>query len=160
MKNRIAKYFGLPVLGVVLILGIAYVFRTDPIMMISGKRLSGEEFAYPENWLFTNAYQTIKVETNTENPHSVTTLCFIRDGKLIIPAQEGHTKKWPQNVLEDSRVRIKVGDKIYPVRLTLVEKDAKIKEMGPFIAIKFPDRAPPKPGEGPKNIWLFEVSSR
>ena len=53
-----------------------------------------------------------------------------------------------------------VGDNIYPARLTLVEKDAKIKEIGPFIAIKFPDRAPPKPGEGPKNIWLFEVSPR
>ena len=160
MKNWIAKYIGLPVLALVLILGMAYAFRTDPIMMLSGKSLSGEELAYPEDWLFTNEYPTIKVETNPENPHSVTTLCFIREGTLIIPAQEGHTKKWPQYVLEDNRVRIKVGDNIYPARLTLVEKDAKIKEMGPFIAIKFPDRAPPKPGEGPKNIWLFEVSPR
>ena len=160
MKNWIAKYIGLPALALVLIAGITYAFRTDPIMMLSGKRLSGEEIAYPEDWLFTNEYPTIKVETNPENPHSVTTLCFIREGTLIIPAQEGHTKKWPQYVLEDNRVRIKVGDNIYPARLSLVEKDAKIKEIGPFIAIKFPDRAPPKPGEGPKNIWLFEISPR
>ena len=160
MKNWIAKYIGLPVLALVLILGMAYAFRTDPIMMLSGKSLSGEELAYPEDWLFTNEYPTIKVETNPENPHSVTTLCFIREGTLIIPAQEGHTKKWPQYVLEDNRVRIKVGDNIYPARLSLVEKDAKIKEIGPFIAIKFPDRTPPKPSEEPKNIWLFEVSRR
>ena len=160
MKNKLAKYIGLPVLAVTFILGIAYFFRTDPIMMISGKVLSGEEVAYPNDWLFTNEYKTVKVETNPENPHSVTTLCFIRDGKLIIPAQEGHTKKWPQYVLKDNRVRIKVGNYIYPVRLQLTEKDANIRELGQFIAMKFPDREPPKPGEGPKNIWLFEVSSR
>ena len=160
MKNRLVKYIGLPVLALVLILGIAYVFRTDPIMMISGKSLSGEEVAYPNDWLFTNEYKTVKVETNPENPHSVTTLCFVREGKLIIPAQEGHTKKWPQYVLEDNRVRIKVGDRIYPVSLSLIEKDAKIREIGQFIAMKFPDREPPEPGEGPKNIWLFEVSPR
>jgi hypothetical protein len=85
-------------------------------MMISGKHLSGDEFVYPEDWLFTNEFQTIKVETNPENPHSVTTLCFVREGKLIIPAQEGHTKQWPQYALEDNRARIKVGDHIYPVR--------------------------------------------
>ena len=160
MKNRIIKYILLPFLAVVLILGLAYIFRTDPIMMISGKSLSGDELVYPENWLFTNEYQTIKVETNPENPHSVTTLCFVREGKLIIPAQEGHTKQWPQYALEDNRARIKVGDHIYPVRLTLVEKDAKINEIGQFLAIKFPDRTPPEPGEEPKNIWLFEVSQR
>ena len=160
MKNRLVKYILLPVLAVVLILGLAYIFRTDPIMMISGKRLSGDELVYPEDWLFTNDYQTIKVETNAENPHSVTTLCFVREGKLIIPAQEGHTKQWPQYALEDNQARIKVGDHIYPVRLSLVEKDAKIKEIGQLLAIKFPDRAPPEPGEEPKNIWLFEVSQR
>jgi len=67
MKNRLVKYILLPVLAVVLILGLAYIFRTDPIMMISGKRLSGDELVYPEDWLFTNDYQTIKVETNPEN---------------------------------------------------------------------------------------------
>ena len=108
MKNRLVKYILLPVLAVVLILGLAYIFRTDPIMMISGKRLSGDELVYPEDWLFTNDYQTIKVETNPENPHSVTTLCFVREGKLIIPAQEGHTKQWPQYALEDNRARIKL----------------------------------------------------
>ena len=160
MKNRLVKYIGLPSLVLVFILSTAYIFRTDPVMMISGKHLSGEEFTYPENWLFTNEYQTIKLETNPRNPHSVTTVCFIRDGKLIIPSQEGHTKKWTQYVLEDNRVRIKVGNNIYSVRLSLIEKDANIKEIGQYLAIKFPNRTPPKPDEGPKNIWLFEVSPR
>ena len=63
--------------------------------MVSGKELSGHELPYPENWEFTNKFQTIKVETNPLDPHSVTTLCFIREGRLIIPSQDGHTKIWP-----------------------------------------------------------------
>ena len=39
-----------------------------------------------------------------------------------------------------------------------MDKDAEISDLRPFIAIKFPNRPPPEPGEGPKDIWLFEVS--
>ena len=134
---KILRYVSLSILIVILFLSIAYSFRTDPIMMISGKKLSGMELPYPESWEFTNAYPTIKVETNPEDPHSVTTLCFIREGKLIIPSQDGNTKVWPKYVLKNNHVRIKVGDKVYPVRLTLLEKDAKITEFGPFLTVKF-----------------------
>tara|TARA_B100001013_G_scaffold318963_1_gene227582 strand:- start:524 stop:1015 length:492 start_codon:yes stop_codon:yes gene_type:complete len=157
---KIIKYASLFFLIFILFLATAYFFRTDPIMMIAGKKLSGQELPYPENWEFTNQHRTIKVETDPVNPHSVTTLCLVREGKLIIPAQEGHTKIWPQNVLKDNRVRIKIGDDIYPVRLKLVDKDAEISDLRPFIAIKFPNRPPLEPGEGPKDIWLFEVSPR
>ena len=157
---KILRYVSLSILIVILFLSIAYSFRTDPIMMISGKQLSGMELPYPESWEFTNAYPTIKVETNPEDPHSVTTLCFIREGKLIIPSQDGNTKVWPKYVLKNNHVRIKVGDKVYPVRLTLLEKDAKITEFGPFLTVKFPDRVLPESREVPKDIWLFEVSER
>ena len=141
---KILRYVSLSILIVILFLSIAYSFRTDPIMMISGKKLSGMELPYPESWEFTNDYRTIKVETNPEDPHSVTTLCFIREGKLIIPSQDGNTKVWPKNVLKNNHARIKVGDEIYPVRLTLLEKDAKITEFVPFLTVKFPvKRVPP-----------------
>ena len=157
---KIIQYIRLPSLVIILALVTAYYFRTDPIMMVSGKELSGHELPYPENWEFTNKFQTIKVETNPLDPHSVTTLCFIREGRLIIPSQDGHTKIWPQNVLKDNRARIKIADKIYLVRLNLIDQDAKISELEPFLVIKFPNKTPPESGEGPKNIWLFEVSPR
>ena len=157
---NITKYTGLFFLVIILFIAIAYFFRGDPVMMISGKKLSGQELPYPENWEFTNQHRTVKVETNLIDPHSVTTLCFVRDGKLIIPAQDGHTKIWPQNALKDNRVRIKIGEDIYPVKLKLVDKDAKISEFGQYVAFKFPNRPAPESGEGPKDIWLFEVSPR
>ena len=110
--NRIGRYALYGFLSLAVLLGIAYVVRTDPIMMLPGKKLSGKELAYPESWAFTEEHLTIKVETNPEDPHSVTTLCFVRDGKLTIPAMEGHTKRWPRYAEQDQRVRIKVGDLI------------------------------------------------
>ena len=62
---------------------------------ISGRTLSGEEFPYPENWDFTNDHFTIAVETRPEDPHSVTTVCFVHEGALYVPAQSGSSKRWP-----------------------------------------------------------------
>ncbi len=158
--NRIGRYALYGFLSLAVLLGIAYVVRTDPIMMLPGKKLSGQELPYPESWAFTEEHLTIKIETNPEDPHSVTTLCFVRDGKLTIPAMEGHTKRWPRYAEQDQRVRIKVGDLIYKAKLTLVTKDAKPSEVAPYLATKMPDRPLPEPDELPKNVWLFEVARR
>ena len=158
--NRITRYALYGFLALAILLGTAYLFRTDPILMLPGKKLSGQEIPYPESWAFTEEHLTIKVETNPEDPHSVTTLCFVRDGKLTIPAMEGHTKQWPKYAEEDQRVRLKVGDQIYRAKLTLVTKDAQPLEIAPYLAPKMPDRPLPEPDELPKNVWLFEVSRR
>ena len=56
--------------------GLYYPFRGDPIFMIAGQALTGNEVEYPESWGFTDAHTTIMVETNPVDPDSVTTLCF------------------------------------------------------------------------------------
>ena len=90
------------VLGVVLVVAAgAYVFRTDPIFMLSGKRLSGEELPYPANWSACNDHQTVAVETRVDDPHSVTTICFVHDGALVIPAMNGSEKEWPAHLVRD-----------------------------------------------------------
>ena len=158
--NRIIHYALYVLLSLAVLLGGAYLLRTDPILMVPEKQLSGEEHAYPENWAFTDKHMAIKVETNPEEPHSVTTLCFIRDGKLTIPAMDGHTKRWPRYAEHDQRVRIKVGDQVYRAKLTLVTKNAKPFEIGPYLAPKMKDSPLPDPDELPQNIWLFEVARR
>ena len=158
--NRIIRYALYGLLSLAVLLGGAYLLRTDPILMLPGKQLSGEEHAYPESWAFTDKHTAIKVETNPEEPHSVTTLCFIRDGKLTIPAMDGHTKRWPRYAEHDQRVRIKVGDQVYRAKLTLVTKNAKPFEIGPYLAPKMKDSPLPDPDELPQNIWLFEVARR
>ena len=101
--NRLIRYALYVFVVLAVLLSSLYVLRTDPILMLPGKKLSGQEVPYPKNWAFTEEHLTIKVETNPEDPHSVTTLCFVLDGKLTIPAMEGHTKQWPKYAEQDQR---------------------------------------------------------
>ena len=95
MWKRLLRLLGITVLVVAIIAGLAWIFRGDPLWMVSGKTLSGAEFPYPDNWDFTLEHFTVAVETRPEDPHSVTTISFVHEGELYVPAQSGSTKQWP-----------------------------------------------------------------
>ncbi len=156
---KIAKYVSVALLVIGLMFGVAYQFRTDPIAMLAGKRVSGQEQPYPDDRLFSNEHMTVAVETRPDNPHSVTTLGIVHNGTLYIPAQSGSTKKWPQYVLADSRVRIKIGDKVYPVKATR-ELDLSVDEIVSSGAAKYPRFAEIEPEDRPRDVWLFRISQR
>jgi hypothetical protein len=127
--------------------------------MLAGKSVSGEEQPYPNDWLFSNEHMTVAVESRPDDPHSVTTICIVHNGTLYIPAQSGSTKKWPQYVLDDPRVRIKIGDKVYPVKATR-ELGLSVDEIVSSAAAKYPRSAEMEPEDRPTDVWLFRISQR
>ena len=149
------------------VLSAGYALRRDPIFIIPGKQLTGEEQAYPSDWEFSQQYSSVKIEMRPEDPYSVTTSSWLLEGVLHIPAMKGSTKEWPQYVLADPRVRIKIGDAIYPAIATLVSKDtlassyygslffAEAKKK--FLAA---GREIPTLEELPEEVWLYEISDR
>ena len=155
---KILKIIG-GVLAVVIVLGaIAYPLRRDPIAMLAGKELTGTEAAYPSDWTFSDEVNLCAVEVRPDDPHSVTTICFVHDGVLHVPAQSGSDKAWTGMVLDDPRVRVKVGDTIYPARAVRVVLD----DLAPIIASaaakysQMADRA----AEPPPDVWLFRIEPR
>ena len=156
---KVFKIIGIAVGLTVLVTAIVYFTRTDPIAIISGKRLSGDEAPYPSDWAFSNAFMTIAVESRTEDPHSVTTLGIVHEGELSIPAQSGSTKTWPQYVLADPRVRIKVGDTVYPARAERVV-DVPLADIVASAARKYPRVADRDSADAPQDVWLFRFSPR
>lgn len=156
---KILKWIGV-VLGVIVIVaGALYVFRTDPIFMVSGKRLSGEELPYPADWSACNDHQTVAVETRVDDPHSVTTICFVHDGDLVIPAMSGSEKEWPAHVVRDPRVRVKIGDHVYPARAERMT-DVSLDDLVESVAAKYPQIAERDPADAPQDVWLFRISAR
>ena len=137
---------------------IAYQFRTDPIEILSGRQVTGPEQSYPADWSFTDDYSTIAVETRTNDPHSVTVICWIAQGKLYIPARDGSSKEWPSYVMADGRVRLKVGDLVYPALLERVigTDVAGLIAQG---ASKYP-RFAQSSADLLSDTWVFEVNSR
>ena len=156
---KIVKILSHAVLTILFVLYIAYQFRTDPIGILAGKQVTGEEVSYPADWSFSDEHMLIAVETRTGNPHSVTTICFVHEGDLFIPAREGSTKDWPAYVLADSRVRLKIGGKVYPAALERVT-DMTIADLGPSLSGKYPRLAVTSEADVPPDTWLFRVTER
>ena len=156
---RSAKTSGLMAIAAIVLFAAAYPFRTDPIAMLSGKQLSGEEKAYPADWAFALEHMLLKLESNPDDPHSVTTTHFVIDGKLHIPAQKGHTKEWPGIVVADPRVRIKIGNDIYPAKASLVSKNAG-ELIRPHLVERIKQAGRDIPEQLPPDVWLFEISPR
>ncbi|MBW2291169.1 MAG: hypothetical protein JRG89_18950 [Deltaproteobacteria bacterium] len=146
------------VLSVLLIVaGFAWLLRTNPIGPISGRALTGVETPYPDDWGFTDEYFTIALEVRPAAPHSVTTVCFVHEGDLYVPAQSGSTKEWTQLVLDDPRARIKVGERVFPVRAVRVV-DADPADYLSSAGKKYDQLDSGE--EIPEDIWLFRIEPR
>lgn len=156
---RILKGIGIVLVGLVLVAGIAYLLRTDPIGPIAGKRLSGEEVAEQVgSWAFTDAHGLIAVESRPEDPHSVTTICFTHEGALYVPARDGAEKDWPQYVLADPRVRLKIGDRIYRGHATRVDTEMDREPLLASLREKYAEMLA-QADEPPdlSSVWLFRI---
>ena len=146
-------------LALLIVLAIAYHYRTDPIQLLSGKRLTGEEVAYPDSWDFTKDVELVYVETRSESePHSVTTACFLYQGEFYIPAYLASTKDWTAYARVDPRARIKVGDVVYKVNLNY-EAGMDPGLIREILSPKYPhfERGVP---EDVVDLWAFRVTER
>ena len=153
---KILKILVGTIAALLVLAAILYPFRRDPIGMLAGKALSGVEVAYPASWDFSDAHDLIAVEVRPDDPHSVTTVCFVVDGALHVPAMNGSEKEWPSLAVADDRVRIKLGDEIYPARAVRVEPE----DRAPYLAAMSKKYGRPGDAEPPPDVWLFRIEPR
>ena len=156
---KILKGAALMLGGLFAVLAVLYLLRTDPIYMIAGKRLSGAEQPYPPDWSVCDAHTTVAVETRPDAPHSVTTLCFVHQDDLFIPAADGGSKDWTAYVVEDPRIRIKIGENIHLAKAERIE-GLPFEEIAPSIIAKYPQLAERDPTDQPQDVWLFRIGPR
>jgi len=153
---------GAIVAGLLVALIVLRVVGLDPKDRRAGLWLTGEVVTTPvTDWSFTDKYRNIYVQTKTWYlvPHSVTTGCTAKDGKLYLtsiyrPGQQfPRDKAWNRNIVRDPRVRLKIGDKLYDQTLAQVmdeiEKDAVLEAK----AKKYPQQ----PAVEKSRVFLFKV---
>ncbi len=65
-------------------------------------------------WERLTAAREVQLEVRPERPRSVTTWSVVREGELFVPADFlTPWKRWPYQVLEDGRVRLRVRGEIF-----------------------------------------------
>jgi len=130
-----------------------------PFGPIPGRQLSGEVVREPvEDWSFADAFETYALETRPAQPYSVTTW-GVADGRhFYVPTRDPHEKAWVQHVLTDSRVRLRVGDRIYERVAVRVTNPDEFKRILPLLGRKYDIDAPPD--EEMPDVWLFSLEPR
>lgn len=142
----------------VIFAGLVWLYP-NPVGPIAGRALTGDEQPYPARWSFTDDVRTVFLETRPADPHSITTICFVHEGELYVPANSGAEKRWTAYVLEDPRVRLKVGDDVFAARARRVQ--GPLEDYLPSVVAKYREWFPEDvPSEIPPDLWLFRIEAR
>ena len=139
---------------------VLYLNRSDPYGPLPGKRLRGEEITGTiDDWSFAQQYRTATNEVRPSNPYSVHTGFVLHDEVLYISSGQGHESHWVQFLIQDPNMRIRLGDKLYKVRGTLVEDPPLIEAIHKTREKKNPRLAERTPEEKALNLY-FRIDSR
>lgn len=89
-----------------------------PTLIFPGGALSGEQVATPvSDWSFADD-AFVDLEVRPSDPYSVELNYVVQEGQLYIDPAEG--RRWLDYLREDSRVRVRFGDRVYAGEAVLV----------------------------------------
>ncbi len=149
------KYFvvGAIALG---ISAVAYLTLVCPCERLPGLWLTGEEVNSPvEDWSFANEAALCQVEVSSWRVHSVNLNCMSSDNDLYVSCANCAGKAWSDMVLENPHGKIRIADRLYPVRFEQVVEPSDLDRAWRARETKL-DR---KVGERPEHWWSFRLSS-
>ena len=133
-------------LGLVTVLVLTATGCLDPKDRRPGLGLSGEVVSDAiSDWSFSDDHPELFLETKTWYviPHSVTTVCAAVGDKLYVPTLyyqggEWPDKYWNSNVESDSRVRLRIGGKLYEREAVVIEDAEEVNAAVNALAAKYP----------------------
>lgn len=117
-SNHIARVVGATTLCAILLIACG-----GPLVMLPGGRLAGTVAATPTDWGFTDAVETIQIETRPADPYSVNVWGTASGSDLFIACGDP-TSQWCANLHADPSARVRIGDAIYAGSVRLVEDEA------------------------------------
>ena len=131
-----------------------------PWGMLPGGRLEGPSLpCQAARWEEYTASAEVEVEVRPCSPRSLTTWSVVREGQLFVPADFlTPWKRWPYQVQDDDRIRLRVGGQIFECRAERVHDEALIEELGLEAAKKYDLR--PDGRAARIEVWWFRVQPR
>ena len=154
--------FTKPILLAIAALVVPYVlldalggyFLDGPIGPIPGGQMSGRINNTPHpDWESMDLSKVIELEIRPHRPWSLSVWNAVVDGELYIPSAHGARRRWPQVVIEDPRVRVRIGDQIFERRANKVStREERLR-----VAQAFDDRYNLGDPERDFTTWFFHL---
>lgn len=128
----------------------------DPLVLLPGGALKGTSVEAPADWAFTDSVETVQLETLPGDPYSVNIWVIALDDKLYVHAGANRAT-WVENMESDPKVRIRVGDSIYPLAASRVSDQGEFDSFSDAYERKY-DRRPRN--ENVAEAYLYRLVPR
>ncbi len=107
-----------------------------PMGPIPGGALEGPASPWPDDWSFTVDIENVLLETNPEDPYSVTVWgVFVEDSFYVAGASS--ESRWVDNVLQQSEVRLAISGTLYEGRASRVIDEGELRAVGDAYTAKY-----------------------
>ena len=126
-----------------------------PFVMFPGGALSGDVTALPASWAFTDAVDTVQLETNPDDPYSVNVWGVAAGDTFYIAGDRDN--QWAQNIRANPNVRLRVDGRIYELTARETRDDADLDAFMAAVKRKY-DYEPDTEQRG--RASLFRLSPR
>ncbi len=127
-----------------------------PLPFMAGGQLSGTEVEVPAIWQLEQNSAVVQLETRPDDPYSINLTYVQLDGMFYIYAGDTRTN-WVQHIEVDPRIRIRIGETIYPGKALRVSDGEELaKFAGVWANLSSFQRDPLQFQE----VWLYRVVAR
>lgn len=103
-----------------------------PFMMIPGGALSGPVQPAPTDWAFSNAHETVQLETRPADPYSVNIWGVAIGDHFFIAGSVEST--WVSHIAADPAVRLRIDGVIYELAATPTNDEGELDAF--LVAVK------------------------
>ena len=130
-----------------------------PIGPLPGGRLRGAENLCLVDWAAVASEREVELEVSPDSPRSVRIWNVVHDGRLFVPGDFlTPLKRWPQQVMDDSRVRVRIAGKLYRCSARRVHDTTLIDSLRRETARKY--ALAPDGWAARSEVWWFELIPR
>lgn len=119
-----------------------------PFVLIPGGALVGQSAPAPQSWSFTDAIDTIQLETNPADPYSVN-IWVVGMGNALYVHAGANRATWIENMDADPNVRLQAGDTIYELAASRVTSQEEFDRYSAPYEEKY--------GNPPRNLNVVEA---
>jgi hypothetical protein len=145
-----------PVLVFALMLAASLAGCGRPFVLLPGGALEGSTAAIPDSWSFTDAVDTVQLETRPTDPYSVNIWVIALDPDLYVHAGASRST-WVEHIETDPNVRLRVSDSIYELVASRVDGQDEFDRFSDAYEQKY-ERRPRN--ESVAEAYLFRLQAR
>lgn len=129
----------------------------EPTFVFAGGELGGTERPMPSDWGFTEDFGTVQIETRPTDPYSVNVWGVSVNRNFYVAASDAGEATWAQAIEAEPRVRLRVGEDIYPL---LAERTEDPQELARVIDAYIDKYGGERERSFIRDAWVFRLGPR